>query len=122
MTVGNGCGQPYTLSVYVTDSANQTSTTSSASATTNACPPQQSVSVAWGSNPAQYGNWLNVTVTGFSPGTYQFYCEMGGTQYGPYTTTVSSSPQTYTKGTCFNQISDTYVIFGSVASNTVAHD
>lgn len=73
------CGQTETLTAYVTDTANQQSSTASTQASTSTCPPppQPTVTISWGGS-APSGNcggdatckYIEISVANFSPGTY----------------------------------------------------
>ena len=87
-------------------------------------PPSASISIGWGSNPATYGNWMDITFSNFPTGTVTWYCVEEGTAYGPYSTTLSSSTQTFTTNTCedIQPGGSDYVTVGGATSNTIATD
>lgn len=123
-----GCGQSGSATAYVVDSSGQQSGSVSANSSTAACPapppPSPSISVSWGPNPAPYGNWMSVTWSNFSTGSHSFYCVEGGTNYGPYTVNITSSPYTATTGTCYDATpgNTDYVTTDGVKSNVIASD
>jgi len=125
------CGQTHSAYAYDTDTIGQNSQNSNTvSETTAACPPppttapSQSITVSWGSVAAPYGNYMSVTWNGFSTGTLTFYCDEGGTKYGPYSVTATSSPFTANKYTCYDTTSGNtdYVITNGIPSNTIPSD
>jgi hypothetical protein len=83
-----------------------------------------SISVGWGSNPAPYGHWMDVTFTNFPTGKVTWYCVEGGTSYGPYSTTLTSSTETLTTNTCYDtEAGDTdYFTADGINSNTIPAD
>ncbi len=129
------CGQTHSAYAYVTDTIGQNSSDSSTvSATTSACPPpttttpppSASIRVSWGtvSAPYGYGKYMSVTWTGFSTGTLTFYCDEGGTKYGPYSVKATSSPFTADQYTCYDATpgNTDYVITNGINSNTIPSD
>jgi large repetitive protein len=118
------CGSTHTITATETDSAGQTSGQVSASATTAACPPPQSISIAWGSNAAPAGNWMDITFTNFPTGTVSWTCVEEGVGHGPYHTTLTSSTETLTTNTCYDtQPGGTdYVTSDGYTSNTIGTD
>jgi hypothetical protein len=83
-----------------------------------------SISIAWGSNPAPHGDWMDVTFTNFPTGPVTWYCVEGGTSYGPYTTTLTSSTETLTTNTCYDtEAGDSdYFTADGINSNTIPAD
>jgi hypothetical protein len=67
---------------------------------------------------------MNITFTNFSTGTVTWYCVEEGTKYGPYSTTLTSSPETLTTNTCYDTEGGgtDYVSSDGVDSNTIATD
>ncbi|HTW10445.1 MAG TPA: hypothetical protein VME46_23270, partial [Acidimicrobiales bacterium] len=84
----------------------------------------QSISIGWGSNPAPSGDWMDITFTNFPVGSVSWYCVEEGHQYGPYTTTLSSSTETLTANTCYDTEAggSDYVTSDGATSNTIATD
>jgi len=63
-----------------------------------------------------------MSVNGFSPGTYTYWCDFGSGGDQSFQVGISSSPQTFDNGrTCQDGIrGDTvWVTIGSVSSNTI---
>jgi uncharacterized protein YheU (UPF0270 family) len=87
-------------------------------------PPSPSISIGWGSNPAPYGNWMDITFSNFPTGTVSWYCVEEGTSYGPYSTSLSSSTETLTTNTCYDTEpgGSDYVVADGVSSNTIGTD
>jgi hypothetical protein len=87
-------------------------------------PPQQSISIGWGSNPAPYGRWMNITFTSFPTGSVSWYCVEEGVRYGPYSTTLTSSTETLTSNTCYDTEpgGSDYVTSDGINSNTIGTD
>lgn len=87
-------------------------------------PPAKSITIGWGSNPAPYGNWMNITFTNFPTGSVSWYCVEEGTAYGPYSTTLTSSTETFTSHTCYDTQpgGSDYVTSEGVNSNTIPTD
>lgn len=83
-----------------------------------------SISIAWGSNPAPAGDWMDVTFTNFPTGPVTWYCVEGGTSYGPYSTTLTSSTETLTTNTCYDtEAGDSdYFTAEGIDSNTIPAD
>ncbi|HVA99748.1 MAG TPA: trypsin-like serine protease [Acidimicrobiales bacterium] len=83
-----------------------------------------SVSVGWGNESAPYGDWMNITFSNFPMGRVAWYCVEGGTSYGPYYTTLTSSTETLTSSTCYDATpgNSDYVLANGIASNTIAAD
>ena len=86
--------------------------------------PAASVSVSWGRNSAPYGKWMNISFENFPTGTVAWSCVEGGTSYGPYYTTLTSSSETLTANTCYDATpgNSDYVVANGTASNTIAAD
>jgi hypothetical protein len=87
-------------------------------------PPAASVSVSWGGNRALYGNWMNITFSNFPTGTVAWSCVEGGTSYGPYHATLTSSNETLTTNTCYDATpgNSDYVVANGIASNVIGAD
>ena len=92
--------------------------------TTQNSPPPRSISVSWGGNSAPAGKWMDITFNGFPTGSVTWYCVEEGTAYGPYSTTLTSSPETLTTNTCYDteRGGSDYVTAGGVNSNTIGTD
>jgi len=86
--------------------------------------PAASVSISWGGNQAPYGNWMNITFSNFPTGTVAWSCVEGGTSYGPYYTTLTSSTETLTTKTCYDATpgNTDYVVANGIASNVIGAD
>lgn len=87
-------------------------------------PTNASISVSWGSTPAPYGNWMDITFTNFPVGPVAWDCVEEGVSYGPYQTTLSSSTETLTSNTCYDTEAggSDYVTADGISSNTIATD
>jgi hypothetical protein len=87
-------------------------------------PPERSISIGWGSNPAPSGSWMDITFTNFPTGPVSWDCVEEGTAYGPYSTTLSAGTQTLTTSTCYDTQADgsDYVTADGVTSNTIPTD
>jgi hypothetical protein len=86
--------------------------------------PSASVSISWGGNQAPYGKWMDITFSNFPTGSVAWYCVEGGTSYGPYHTTLTSSTETLTSNTCYDATpgNNDYVLANGIASNTIGAD
>jgi len=82
-------------------------------------PPPQSIQIGWsGAHPT----WIWMTLTGFPPGTYTYWCDFGSGGDAAFQLTETVSPETWDNGhTCYDTIrGDTvWVTIGSVQSNTI---
>jgi len=87
-------------------------------------PPSQSISIAWGSNAAPAGKWMDITFTNFPTGLVSWVCVEEGHGYGPYSTTLTSSTETLTSHTCYDTEGGgtDYVTADGVSSNTIGTD
>ncbi len=87
-------------------------------------PPSQSITIGWGSTPAPAGSWMDITFTNFPTGKVTWYCVEEGTLYGPYSTTLTSSTETFTANTCYDTEpgGSDYVTADGIDSNTIATD
>jgi len=108
--------------------ANDAPTSSTPAPPTSTQPPSASpngaVSVSWGNNPAPYGNWMNITFSNFPSGTVSWSCVEGGTDYGSYYTTLTSSVETLTTNTCYDATpgNTDYVVANGISSNVIGAD
>ena len=91
---------------------------------TTSPPPAMSISIGWGSVTAPAGDWMDITFTNFPTGTVSWYCVEEGTNYGPYSTTLTTSPETLTSHTCYDTESggSDYVTADGITSNTILTD
>jgi hypothetical protein len=124
VTLGTGYSQTYTVTVEVTDACGRSSTSSQSGTTNSAPPPSPAISIGWGSNAAQFGNWMDITFENFPTGSVTWYCVEEGHAYGPYSTSLSSSTETLTTNTCQDTESggSDYVTADGVNSNTIGTD
>ena len=96
----------------------------SAGAPTQPTQTSESISITWGTTPAPAGNWMDITFTNFPTGPVSWYCVEEGTSYGPYTTTLTSTTETFHTNTCYDTQpgGSDYVTADGVNSNTIATD
>ena len=87
-------------------------------------PSNGSISVGWGSNAAPSGKWMNITFTNFPTGPVTWYCVEENTEYGPYSTTLTSNTETLTSHTCYDTEAGgtDYVTADGVNSNRIPTD
>ena len=67
---------------------------------------------------------MDVTFTNFPTGKVAWYCVEGGTSYGPYSTTLTSSTETLTTNTCYDTEAgdNDYFTADGINSNTIPAD
>ena len=67
---------------------------------------------------------MDITFTNFPTGPVSWYCVEEGTSYGPYTTTLTSTTETFHTNTCYDTQpgGSDYVTADGVNSNTIATD
>lgn len=80
---------------------------------------QGAVQIAWST---AHPTWVIMTLTGFSPGTWDYTCNFGSGGDSSFTLSVTASPETIDNGqTCHDDISGdtTWVTVGSSRSNSL---
>jgi len=81
--------------------------------------PPESIQIGWSST---HPTWIWMTLTGFAPGSYPYWCDFGSGGDQEFTLYESVTPETRDNGkTCYDTIrGDTvWVTIGSVRSNTI---
>jgi plastocyanin len=82
-------------------------------------PVDGSIQIGWS---AAHPSWIEMTLAGFSTGSYQYTCNFASGGDATFTVDETSEPQTFDNGkTCFDSISgDTvWVTIGGISSNVL---
>jgi hypothetical protein len=127
-SVSANCGTgAQTITVFYVDTAGQTSSQASASASPAGCPPPPTIVIGWPTGQSSGSGLITMTLNNFPVGsTQQFYCHFTYPSVettGPYSVYIGSS--TYTppeSGNCHSaDNNDTVTVtIGNVTSNTIS--